>query len=118
MGYANQSHEKYESEVRWVTASFKKSLQNGVLLSGTPTITDCTGELYFSEIKINDETLVLASGTDYEETVTSGQAVQFLVASGSYTTHSYEIEITCSTDSNATPVQTLLNIAPLKVIRK
>lgn len=118
MGYASQHYSKYESEVKWVTASFKKSLQNGVLLSGTPTITDCTGELYFSNIKINDETLTIAADTEHEEIISSGEAVQFLVASGSYTTNYYEMEIQCSTDSVSAPSQTLINIAPIKVIRK
>lgn len=118
MGYANEIHEKYPEEVLWITVSFKKSLRDGKLLSGTPTITDCTGDLYFSNSKINDTTLTLSPDTDNEETVASGQAVQFLVASGDYETGIYEMKVKCSTDSDSSPSETIIRIAPIKIIRE
>lgn len=114
---ALQVHTKYPSEVLWTTISFKNKLAPGELLDGTPTIEECKGELYFSSIQINTETLILASGTDYEETVSSGEAVQFLTASGD-AGDTYKMVASCDTAGNSAPVQTLVNVAEIKVIRK
>lgn len=113
---ALQVHTKYPSEVLWATMSFKNKLAPGELLDGTPSVEDCEGELYFSEIQINTETLILASGTEYEEVVSSGEAVQFLVASGDIG-EKYKMVGSCQTAGNSAPVQTLYNVAELRVIK-
>lgn len=113
---ALQIHTKYPSEVLWATISFRNKLLPGELLDGTPTVEECKGELYFSNIQINSATLILASGTDYEEVVVSGQAVQFLVASGD-AGETYKMVASCSTAGNSAPVQDLDNVAVIKVIR-
>lgn len=111
-----QVYEKYPDESLWATVSFKTRLLNGDLLTGTPTVTECSGTLYFSNIQINTSTMILASGTDYEETVSSGEAVQFLVASGDAGS-SYDMVVSCSTDGNIAPSQDMTNVAQIDVIR-
>lgn len=113
----NEVHSKYADAVEWVTISFASKLQTGVTLTGTPVLTDCTGELYFSNVKVNDDTLTISANTIHEETVESGQAVQFLVASGT-AGKSYDMKAVCSTTSDVVPAQTLVQIAPLKINRE
>lgn len=113
----NEKHTKYADAVEWCTISFAKKLPTGVLLTGTPILTDCKEKLYFSNIKINDDTLVVSPNTEHEETIASGQAVQFLVASGEAGVE-YDMKAVCGTTSDVAPAQTLVQIAPLKIIRE
>lgn len=113
----NEVHEKYADAVEWVTISFAKKLPTGVKLTGTPVLTECTGDLYFSNARINDDVLTISADTDNEETIASGQAVQFLVASGT-AGRQYDMKAVCGTTSDVAPAQTLVQIAPLKIIRE
>lgn len=105
---APQIHCKSVSEVRNVAFDFSGKLDDGELLTGTPTVTDETGDLTISNVKVNTEALTILGNT-----VAVGQAVQFRVSGGTAGA-SYDVAITVST--NATPAQTLRGVAPLNVI--
>lgn len=104
-GTANQVHLKAVSEVRNVAVSFANMLDDGELLTGTPTIT-CTG-LTFSNQAVNTAALTI-DGVE----VAIGQAVQFKVVGGTALTQ-YTIQVQCGTTS--TPAQTLRLLCLLDV---
>lgn len=103
---APQRHSKSVSEVVNVAVDMRGILDEGELLTGTPTIIEvATNVLTLSNKAINTEALVINS-----ETVAIGEAVQFSVAGG-VAGSTYTIRITVVTDS--TPAQT--RIVRLKI---
>lgn len=91
-----------EGEVRNVSVSFVDVLDDGELLTGTPTVSEQgTSNLTISNVSINSANLTING-----ESVSPGQAVQFRVSGQRASTGSYTIKITVGTD--ATPPQTLV----------
>ena len=90
---------KTASEVRLVSVSFSGKLDENELLTGTPTVTDATGDLTLNNKAVNTAALKINRAT-----VPVGEAVQFSVAGGT-AGEQYIINILCSTDSS--PAETL-----------
>lgn len=102
---AEQSNPMTISEIRLCSVSFVGKLDEGELLTGTPTI-DAVAGLTFSNASVSTAILTINN-----KSVPIGQAVQFKVvatAIGSYT-----IPVACGTDS--TPAQALRGKLPLTV---
>ena len=108
---APQINEKTVSEVRNVAISFSGKLDSDELLTGTPTVVDCSPPspetLVFANIAVNTSILTI-NGVS----VPVGEAVQFKVTGGVADTN-YDIQINCGTDAN--PAQTLIGVAELRV---
>lgn len=98
---------KGASEVRNAAISFVGKLDNGELLSGSPTVTATTGITIASAAK--NSTTVTIDG----ESVAANQAVTFRVSGGSAGS-SYTITASCATDA-ALP-QTLIATVRLNVV--
>lgn len=111
MSLAPQRNTKTVSEVRNVAVSFSGKLDDGELLTGTPTVVEVNPSspqaLTFSNIAINTAILTI---NDIPTPI--GEAVQFSV-SGGVANAVYTIKIACSTDS--TPAQTLYGTVTLRV---
>lgn len=90
---------KTPNEVRNGAISFRRELDNGEKLTGTPTVTATPSGLTFASVAVNTSAI---SEDDLEADV--GQAVRFKVSGGSADTK-YTITAQCGTD--ATPAQTL-----------
>lgn len=110
MSTAPQRQEKTVSEDRNIAVSFSGKLDSGELLTGTPTITDVSGNspgLTISNQAINTTELTI------NKVVTPiGEAIQFNVTGGAV--GKYTIRISCGTD--ATPSQTLYGSIVLNVV--
>jgi hypothetical protein len=102
---ANEVRYMTTAETRNCIASFANRLEDGEVLTGTPTITSTTG-ITLSNKHINTG-VVVVEGVD----VAIGGAVQWKVEAT--TAGTYLITITCDTDSN--PVQTLQGFCVLIV---
>lgn len=106
---APQRHVKTESEVVNVAIDMRGLLDEGELLTGTPTVEEVdTTDLTIASQAISVATLLING-----ESVAAGQAVQFSVAAGEPDTD-YTIRITVTTTS--TPAQTRIVRARLRVI--
>lgn len=87
---------KTPSEVRNVRVGLKDLLDTGELLTGTPTITVSPSGLTVSSPAVNSTTLVIDN-----ETYVAGQAVTFVISSGTAGTL-YQLTITVSSDDSQT----------------
>lgn len=97
-------------EDRLAAVSFAGKLDSGVLLTGTPTVTEATGTLTLSSKAVSTGNLTINN-----ETVLTGQAVQFLVDAGNATAGTvYTIRIACATDS--TPAETVRGRVRVRVV--
>lgn len=100
--------EKKVSEVRNVAVSYANILDDGEILSGTPTIVEVTTP----DLTLTDKIISTVKLTINGKSVPIAEAVQFKVAVGLANTN-YDIRITISTD--ATPAQTLITTIRLRV---
>lgn len=111
MSKAPQRHIKTALEVRNVAVSFSGMLDEGELLTGTPTVVDNSPPspeaLTFSNIAVSTTALTI-NGIS----VPAGEAVQFSLSGGVVNT-AYTIKISCGTD--ATPAQTLYGSIDIRV---
>jgi len=98
---------KTDGETRNVAVDFTAKLDSGELLTGTPTVTDASGDLTITNKAVNAEQLTINN-----KTVAVGKAVQFQVSGGSVG-NNYPIVISVGTDS--TPAQTLVEIVTIRV---
>ena len=100
-------HAKAVSEVRNVAVDFRGRLDDGELLSGTPTVTQAT--LVPTNVGVN-----VAEKKINGWTVAIGQAVQFQVPAGGTPSTVYTFQISCAT--NSTPAQTLRALVLMLVV--
>lgn len=107
---ANQIPRKHVSEVRNAAVDMRGKLDEGELLSGTPTVTEeVTSDLTFANQSVNVTALRING-----RTVAAGEAVVFSVSGGVATTqYSMRVQVT----TNSTPAQTLLENLLLDVIQ-
>lgn len=89
------------SEVRNVATSFIGLLDDGELLTGTPTIVEITS----TDLTLTNKAVNTSALTINGKTVAVGQAVQFTISTPVANTN-YSIRLTAATDS--TPAQTLI----------
>ncbi len=108
MVFATQIRSKGASEVRNVAVSYADKLESGELLTGTPTITDSTGDLTLTNKVVSTGSLTI-NGVS----VAAGAAVTFTVSGGSAGT-TYDIRIQSTTD--ATNAQTFDDYVQLEVL--
>jgi len=100
---------KTVSEVRNVAIDFRGKLDDGELLTGSPTVTEVgTANLTISNQKVNTVALIIEG-----QSVDIGMAVQFKVLGGNAGTN-YKIRISVVT--TASPAQTLIEDVILRVI--
>jgi len=86
---------------RLVAVDLTSELDSGVLLTGTPTVTESTGTLTLTNKAVSTAALEIN-----DKTVAIGKAVQFLVDAASASDGTtYTIAISVGTDS--TPAETL-----------
>ena len=105
---APQRHSKAVSEVRNVAVDMRGLLDDGELLTGTPTIVEVTTtDLTLASKAVNGSTLTI-NGVE----CLAGQAVTFKV-SGGVAGSTYTIRVTVSSD--ATPAQTFVVAVRLAV---
>ena len=97
----------FDGETRLAAVSFVGLLDDGELLTGTPTIVPVT-DLTFSNISRNS-----AAKTINKKSVAINKAVLFKIT-GQVKDKTYTVEVTCGTDSN--PAQSLKIKASFKVI--
>lgn len=111
MSQAPQRNTKTVSEVRNIAVSFSGKLDDGELLTGTPTVIEVNPSspqaLTFSNIAINTSILTIN-----DISTPTGEAVQCSV-SGGVANAAYTIKVSCGTDS--TPAQTLYGTITLRV---
>lgn len=110
MTRTQQAHTKHPSEVRNCGVSFAGALDEGELLTGTPTVTSVPSGLTFASPIVSTQALTINGAT-----VAIGKAVQFKVTGG-VSGVKYQIEVSCGTD--ATPAQTLYAELELLVINR
>lgn len=108
MVFATQIRSKGSQETRNVAVSYADKLEAGELLTGTPTITDSTGDLTLSNKVVSTGSLTI-NGVS----VAAGAAVTFTVAGGTAST-TYDIRIQCGTD--ATNAQTFDDHVQIEVL--
>lgn len=83
---------------RFASVDFHGQLDQGELLTGTPTVEDTAGVLTITNAKVSTEGLTI-NGSD----AAPGEAVQFTVTGGVSGT-TYSIKVTVSTDAGQTLV--------------
>ena len=104
---APQIHSKTESEIRNAAYDFTDALEDGELLTGTPTVEDPADGLTIDNVRVNTAAIEIL-GVE----VAVGKAVQWRVSGGTAgTTYTLDIEA----DTDATPAQTLRGEAVLVV---
>ncbi len=87
------------NEVRIVSVDFSGLLDDGELLTGTPTVTAPVG----SGLVLSQKQVTASAITVNDVTLAAGQAVQFKVDATAATAASrYGIEILCGTDAGQT----------------
>lgn len=99
-GTAPQIQEKTAAEIRFAAVDFQGLLDDGELLTGTPTLASAPTGLTFANTGVNAAELEINGVT-----AAIGQAVQFKVTGGTSGT-AYVVTVTCGTDG--TPAQTLV----------
>ncbi len=102
-----QLPEKLTTETVTGVVAFGGKLDDSELLTGTPTVTDTTGDLTMANVAVN--TAAVESGA---ETIAIGRAVLFNVAGGTAGT-TYTLTVTAGTD--ASPAQTVAYKVRLQV---
>lgn len=105
MSRSRQIQSKTVSETRNVAVSFAGVLDDGELLTGTPTVS-ATG------VTVSGAAVTSAAMTILGESVPAGEAVKFAVTGG--TAGRYVIAVTCAT--NSTPAQSLRGSVTLDVV--
>lgn len=95
--YLDQRPSVPEGAIDMVAIDCSEWLDSGELLTGTPLVTEPTGDLTLTNKSINDATLSILDNT----AVIAGQAVQFTVA-GQEAGTTYDITVTASTDAGRT----------------
>lgn len=90
----------YDGETRLASVSFVGLLDDGELLSGTPTVTEITS----SDLTFANEALNSSAKIINKKSVAANKAVVFKIT-GFVAGETYTIEITSGTDSS--PAQTL-----------
>lgn len=105
---APQVGEKTPAEVLNVAVSFAGKLNEGELLTGTPTLSVTPSGMAVTAAAVNTVALTIQ-----QRTVAIGQAVQFAVSSGTVD-DSYVVAISAVT--NATPAQTLQGFCQINVV--
>jgi len=108
---APQRQSKAVSAVRNIAVSFSGHLDDGELLTGTPTISD-TASPSPEVLTFSNPVVSTAALTINGISVPAGEAVQFSV-SGGVADGEYTIKIAAATD--ATPQQTLIGRVVLSV---
>lgn len=108
LNLAPEYREKAASEVRNVSLDLSGKLDDGELLTGTPTVEPVSP----SDLTIANAGLNTAAITINGNEVAISKAVQFRVSGGTVGKH--RIRVTVST--NSTPVQTLIGVVSLRVI--
>jgi len=108
MTIAREIRNKTVSAVRNITVSFSGKLDDGELLTGTPTVTEVTT----TDLTISNETASVGALVVNGVLTPTGEAVQFSVTGGSVGT--YQITIAVNTDS--LPAQLLYGTIKLKVV--
>ncbi len=108
---APQLHAMTSGETRAFAVSFKDILDDGELLTGTPTVVDLASVLTLASKAVN--TAAIPASEVFPEEVAIGQAVQFTATGGTAGT-TYTIRVTCGTD--ATPAQTLSRRVQVRVV--
>jgi hypothetical protein len=104
------AHTKHPSEVRNCAVSFDYVLDDGELLTGTPSIASVPSGLTFANAKVNTVALTINGIT-----VAIGKAVQFKVSGGTSGVQ-YQMEVSCATD--ASPAQTIYAELELLVLNR
>lgn len=90
---------KHPSESILFAVDFTEILGSSETLSGTPTVTEPTGDLTLSAKAVNSATVV----DDEGNTIAVGKAVQFRCAGGTAATD-YAITVSCATTDSDTRV--------------
>lgn len=98
---------KTASETRNVAVGFLGKLDSGELLTGSPTVTDASGDLTIDNEAVSSSALTIDSVSHL-----TGQAVQFNVAGGAAGT-TYTVKIVVATDGS--PAQSLIANVRLRV---
>lgn len=98
---------KTPSAVRACTVSFVHQLEDGDLLTGTPTVA-ATG-LTLSVAAVNTSTKRIQVPGNADHHAKAGQAVTFTISGGSVNT-SYQVTVTCGTVGGQT-LQTYVNVS-------
>lgn len=96
---AQQNLKKSATAVRIVSMSFKNEIDEGELLTGSPTVVASPSDLTITNKVINASSVVVNGIT-----VEAGLVVQFLVSGGTAGTR-YLVTVTCGTDSS--PAETV-----------
>jgi hypothetical protein len=109
MSKATSKEQKTASETRNVSVRFSELLDDGEVLTGTPTIL----ELVSTDLTIISKSISTAVRTINGVSTPIGEAVQYSVAGGTAGT-TYDIQIVAVTDS--TPAQTLYGNLELKIV--
>lgn len=94
---ARETHQIYTGAVRNVAVDFTGLLDDGETLSGTPTVTDDSGEFVLSNKQVSTTALVIRGNT-----VAIGKAVQFTVDRNGAADGEYELDIVASTSAGQT----------------
>lgn len=96
-------------ETRLFSVSFDDVLDEGELLSGTPTVAEqTTADLTIANKAVSTAALVILG-----ETIAIGRAAQFKVSGQLVASSPYTIKVTCGTDSS--PAQTLEGYVKFRV---
>jgi hypothetical protein len=107
MTEAPQNYTKKSAAAKNGAVSFEPELEDGELLTGTPTATSVPEGLTIDNVRVSTGELTIN-----EKAVPTGRAVQFRVAGG-VARKQYKIRVTCAT--NSSPAQTLVVDCPLAV---
>ena len=91
---APQWHEMSTAETRVVSVDMSASLDDGELLTGTPSI-QCSDDITVTDPQVNSSALTINDAT-----VEAGRAVQFKVSCT--VPEDYRLEIVCNTDAGQT----------------
>lgn len=85
------------NEVRNVSVDMKGKLDVSETLSGTPTVTETTGDLALSSKQVNSAALEIN-----RRTVAIGEAIQFTVDPDSDASGAYVVYVSCGTSGGQT----------------
>jgi len=109
MSKATSTEQKTAGEARNISIRFSELLDDGELLTGTPTIL----ELVSSDLTISSKAVSTAIRTINGVSTPIGEAVQCSITGGTAGI-TYEVQIVAATDS--TPAQSLYGNIKLKVV--
>ena len=94
---ARETHQIYSGAVRNVAVDFTGLLDDGETLSGTPTVTDDSGEFVLSNKQVSTTALSIKG-----RLIATGLAAQFTLDRNGAPDGEYEIDIVASTTSGQT----------------